>query len=132
MESLGDADELGEDEQTPALLRPVASPEALAIASLALGVCSFFAGATFQYIFFVISHTVQSQRAQYLVFTAPMAALSALAVAFGLTAVRRERGDRWLAGIGGGGVILGGVGLLAMVVGLVLALSLDDPTVPNF
>jgi hypothetical protein len=132
MDTMGTADELGPDEEPPAPRRSLVSTEALAIGSLALGVCSFFAGTTFQLIFFVLGNRLQSQRSQYIFLTSPMAVLSGLAVALGLAAIRRARGDRWAAGLAGGGVIVGGVGVLATLIGLVLALTLDEPTEPVF
>ncbi len=126
-DTLGDADELGDDEHAPAPRRQLASTEALAVGSLALSVCSYFAGPTFQYIVFVAGNNFQSERAQYFILVSPMGVLSGLGVALGLTALRRQQSDRWAAGLAGGGVILGGVGVIAVLIGLLLGLTLYEP-----
>ena len=126
METIGDGDQLGYDEELPSPRNRVASTESLAVGSLALAVCSYFAGGVFQILGFVLFSSLQSETGQYLLLAAPTAALSGLAVALGVTATRREDAGRWAAGVAGGGVIVGAVGLVVTVVGMVLALTLGD------
>ena len=131
MDTLGDADEDDySDEPTGARgrsWRHVTSTESFAVASVVLSVCSFFSGSLFQFLSFVVIGTSFSdQRSQYLIFASPTAVLSGLAVALGVTAGRREPEDRWVAGAAGAGVIVGGVGLVASLLGVVLALTLGE------
>jgi hypothetical protein len=134
MDTLGDAEELDDDagySDEPAPRGPVMSirtTESLAVASLVLSACAFLAGGMYQYLAFVIPFS--DQKYQYLPFAAPTATLSALAVALGLTAGRRETVDRWVAGSAGAGVIVGGVGFIITVVGFVLVVALGDTSAP--
>lgn len=133
MDTLGDADEMGDDdyaEYEPAprsqVMSQVRSTESLAVAALVVSVCSFFAGGNFSFLYFVVSGPGDSPTTQYLVSTAPTAFFSAIAVALGVTVARR-RTDRWTTGLAGAGLIVGGLGIVIGVVGAVLVLTLGDP-----
>jgi len=82
MDTLGDADGLDDDaaysdEQAPRnqLMTQVGSTESLAVASLVLSVCSFFAGSLFQFLSFVIGTSFSDPRSQYLIVASPTAVL---------------------------------------------------------
>jgi hypothetical protein len=129
---MGDAEELGYDEELLPPRNRFASTESLAVASLALSVCAFLSGGMFQYLFFVIGDSINDEGGQYMIYAAPMAVFAALAIALGSTAARRETTDRWTAGLAGAGVIVGGVTLVITVIGGVLALTLGDSPEPQF
>lgn len=133
MDTLGDAyayedeDDYGDEPAPRSQVRSnLTAPESLAVASLALACCAFFAGGLFQYLSFVIGSSLADRKAQYLLFAAPTACLAGLAVALGLTAARREANARWVVGMAGGGVLVGTVGFVATVTGMILAAALGE------
>jgi len=139
MDTLGDADELGDDDYAGAeqpwradVMSQVTSTETLAVAALVMSVCSFFAGGLFQFLYFVVSEPGDGPTTQYLVSTAPSALLSAVAVVLGVTVARRRPTDRWTAGLAGAGLIIGGLWIVTMAVGAVLAMALGDPVDQGF
>ena len=125
MDSLGeDADELGYDEDPQGRSHSFSSAESLAVASLALAACSLFAGGLMQYIAFAFSSPFDTPRGQYLLYITPTALFAALAVALGMAVTRRD-GDRWTGGIAGAAVIVGGLVLVIVLIGVVLAFTLE-------
>jgi hypothetical protein len=136
MDTLGDADEDDDAGYTdePALrsqlMTQVRSTESLAVASLVLSVCSFFAGGFFQLLYFVVSGPGGSPTEQYLLSSAPTAFFSAIAVALGVIVARRPT-DRW-NGLAGAGVIVGALGIVITVVGAMLVLALGEPLDQGF
>lgn len=138
MDTLGNADEMGDDEyadyapdRRSQVMSQVRSTESLAVASLVLSVCSFFAGGFFQFLYFVVSGPGDGPTTQYLVSSAPTALFSAIAVALGVTVARRPT-ERWTTGLAGAGIIVGGVGIVITVVGAVLVLALGEPIDQGF
>jgi hypothetical protein len=122
MDTMGDAEELDDDEQAPSRA-PLVTPEALAVTSLAVAMGSFFVTTISQYFAFVVTGplglTGSDRGKQVALLMAPSLILSFAAVASGLTALRRRPEDRWVAALAVAGVAVGAVIFLLAAAALV-------------
>jgi hypothetical protein len=125
-DTIGSADEFGDYEYEPDPPRtPLLTTEVLAVTSLALSVCAFFATGLFQFLSFVVDDGYTPVR-QYIVLVIPTAFFAALGVVSGIVATRRPDVDRWTRGIAGAGACVGAVELVLAVVGIVIAVTMGD------
>jgi hypothetical protein len=130
MDTMGDADQYEYDEELPPPRQPWLTSEALAVTSLAMAMGSLFVTGVSQYVVFVVTETLgvngSNQQKQVVLFMAPVAIMSLIAVASGVTALKRRSDDRWAGALAVAGVALGAV-MLLVAAGSMLAVWVHDP-----
>jgi hypothetical protein len=131
MDTMGDADQYEYDEELPPPRQPWLTSEALAVTSLALAIGSLFVTGVSQYVVFVVTESLgvnngSNQQKQVVLFMAPVAIMSFIAVASGVTALKRRSDDRWAGALAVAGLALGAV-ILLVAAGSMLAVWVHDP-----
>ncbi len=136
MDTLGDAPELPDEDWRADAEQHRAgrgwvdllSPEAFAVASLGLGLVSFFASSMFGWLGFLIADRGPGAGLgwQYLSNVAPTLLIASLGILFGRLALRRASSSAtWLRGVAGGGMLVCGVTAALSLVAVVIAFTLN-------
>ncbi len=123
MDTVGDAEELGYDDAAFVLRPRLATPEALAVTSLATAMASFFVTTIAQYLVILLDGPfhLAGGRKQIAFALLPVAALSLVAVCCGVAAVKRRPSDRWVSALAVAGTVVGAIVLLMVVTAIFLS-----------
>jgi hypothetical protein len=123
MDTVGDKEALGYDDTTFVLRPRLATPEALAVTSMATAMGSFFVTTISQYLVLLLSGPLHlgGGRRQITLFMMPVAALSFVAVCCGVAAVKRRPTDRWVAALAIAGTVVGAIVLLVVVTAVLVS-----------
>jgi hypothetical protein len=128
MDKVGDAEALGYDDAAFVLRPRLATPEALAVTSLATAMGSFFATTISQYLVALLGHTYQlgGGRKQLMLVLLPVVALSFVAVFTGVAAVMRRPNERWVSALALAGTVVGAI-VLFMVLTAIFVSWISNP-----
>jgi peptidoglycan/LPS O-acetylase OafA/YrhL len=129
MDTMGEADELHDDDDVPAARQPSVTTEALAVTSLTAAVTSLLVTGVSQYLIFLLGNALglsnDGDRNQIALYIAPVAILSLVGVACGVVALKRRSDDRWVGALAFAGVALGGLILLLAATSLLITYTSD-------
>jgi hypothetical protein len=130
MDMMGDADELGTDEEVPPPRQPLVTTEGLAVTSLATAVASLLASFISQFTTFLLAdylglNSENSQGKQFTLILSPVAILAFAAALCGVTALRRRPDNRWTGALALAGATLGVLVLVLVAAGFVVLLTRD-------
>jgi len=126
MESMGDADELGYDDELPQQHDPFLTPEARAFAGAGLVLTSLLGTGLFQFFsIFVLNDGDGERWRQYLTYAGPSAVLAAAGAILGWP-VHRAVASRAIRGLAAAAVIVGTVIVVSVVAGLIIVTTLDS------
>jgi hypothetical protein len=129
MDTMGEADELYDDDDVPAARQPLVTTEALAVTSLTAAVTSLLVTGVSQYLIFLLGNALglsnDGDRNQIALYIAPVAILSLVGVACGVVALKRRSDDRWVGALAFAGVALGGLILLLAATSLLITYTSD-------
>jgi hypothetical protein len=117
MDTVGDAEAISYGEAAFVLRPRLATPEALAVTSLATAMGSFFATTLSQYVVALLArplHLGGGRKAMTLALL-PVAGLAFVAVCSGVAAVKRRPADRWTSALALAGAVVGAIVLLVVV-----------------
>jgi hypothetical protein len=123
MDTVGDAEAIGYDEATFVLRARLATPEALAVTSIATAMGSFFVATVSQYVVALLAGPFHlgGGRKQITLVLLPVAALSFVAVCSGVVAVKRRSADRWVSALAIAGAVVGALVLLLVVTAILVS-----------
>jgi hypothetical protein len=123
MDTVGDAEARSYDDAAFVLRPRLATPEALAVTSLATAMGSFFATTVSQYLVSLLSGSfhVGGGRKQLTLVLLPVAGLSFVAVCCGVAAVKRRSTDRWVAALAIAGTVVGAIVLFVVVLAILVS-----------
>jgi hypothetical protein len=132
MDTMGDAEQYEYDDELPTPREPLLSDEALAVMSLTAALSSVFVVGLSQYVAFLFSgvfafNNGDDQVKQAALLMAPTSVLSFIAVAAGVTAVKRRPDNPWAGALAVAGAVVGGL-ILVLAVAAVLAVWIRDPS----
>jgi len=127
MESMGDADELGYDDELPEQHDPFLTPEARAFTGAGLVLASLLGTGLFQFFcFFIISDGGDSERwRQYLSYAGPSGVLAAAGAVL-CWPVHRAVTIRTIRGLAAAAVVVGTVVTASVVAGLIIVTTVDS------
>jgi hypothetical protein len=129
MDTMGDAEQFDDDDEVPRRPRhPVLSPEALAVTSLVSAVSSLLVSGISQSVVFLLANSLgvtngDDEEKQFAMFMTPVGILSFVAVACGLTALKRQSDDRWVSALAFAGAALGAVIFLLVATGFLIVFT---------
>jgi hypothetical protein len=129
MDTMGEADELYDDDDVPPPRQPWVTTEALAVTSLTAAVTSLLVTGVSQYLIFLLANALglgnDGDRNQFALYIAPVAIFSLVGVACGVVALKRRSDDRWVAALAFAGVAIGALILLLAATSLLIAYTSD-------
>jgi hypothetical protein len=129
MDTMGEADELYDDDDVPPPRQPLVTTEALAVTSLTAAVTSLLVTGVSQYLIFLLANALglgnDGDRNQFALYIAPVAIFSLVGVACGVVALKRRSDDRWVAALAFAGVAIGALILLLAATSLLIAYTSD-------
>ena len=131
---MGDADELGFDDDVPSGREPFLTPETRAVAGAGLVLMSVFSTAVFQWAVFLLfddnDGSATARMTQYLLLAGPTAAMAALGAGLGWSTRGRPMSPG-MRGVAGAAVLVGaGIALLVAATAVGGYLWGDDQTQP--
>jgi hypothetical protein len=126
MEELGQADELGYDDDVPQYHDRFLTPEARAFAGAGLVLTSLLGTGLFQFFSIFILNDGDGERwRQYLTYAGPSGVLAAAGATLGWP-VHRAATSPAIRGLAAAAVIVGTVIVVAVIAGLITATTLDS------
>jgi hypothetical protein len=131
MDAMGEADELGYDDELPPGREPFLTPETRAIAGAGVVLMSVFSTSVFQYMAFLLYRNDDGSSApatQYLLLAGPTAVMAAVGAGLGWS-TRNQPMSPGLRGVAGAAVLVGaGLALLVIATSVAGYVWGDDPT----
>ena len=136
MDAMGDADELGfDDDDFPPRRQPFLTPETRAVAGAGLVLMSVFSTAVFQYAAFLLFQnndgSATGRTNQYLVLAGPCAVMAAVGAGLGWS-TRDRAMSPGMRGVAGAAVLVGAVIVLSVAATAVAGYLWGDDTGPQF
>ena len=126
MENMGQADELGYDDEVPLDHEPFLTPEARAFAGAGLVLTSLLGTGLFQFFsIFVLNDGDGERWRQYLTYAGPSGVLAAAGATLGWP-VHRAATSPVIRGPAAAAVIVGTVIVVAVIAGLITVTTLDS------
>lgn len=135
MDTMGNAEELGFDEEVPPPRRPLLTPEALAVTSLVAAMASLLVSLTSQFEVFLLSdflglNNEGSQEKQFLLIMTPVGILAFIAALCAGTTLKRRSDNPWVGALALAGGLVGVTICLLIAAGVVVFLT-NEPSSSN-
>ena len=135
MDTVGEADELDNDDEVPPPRRPLVTTEGLAVTSVATAVASLLVPFISQFMTFLLANYLDlnnddSQGKQFALIMTPAGILAFIAAVSGVTALKRRSDDRWVGALALAGAVVG-VLICVLVAAGFLVLLTSDPNSSN-